>query len=110
MSVKPGAVVCMKNSFKDWTPTMEVSYRTEKGYATVFMLLGSVKQDQYHTFDGEAAIRNLGWVPETEKDEALAALKKTVAVLDELLPQLGKVTVDVGALNQALIAARPLLA
>lgn len=110
MSLKPGAVVCMKNSFKDWTPNMEVTFKVQKGYALAFMLLGDLPQDQYHKFDGRAAIRNLGWVPETEKDEALAALKKTVAVLDELLPQMGKVTVDVGALNEALMAARPLLA
>lgn len=39
----------------------------------------------------------------------LDALKLTVASLDQLLPFLGKVPADVGLLNEALCAARPLL-
>lgn len=39
----------------------------------------------------------------------LEALKLTVASLDQLLPFLGKVPADVGLLNEALCAARPLL-
>ena len=38
-----------------------------------------------------------------------AALDLCVASLDQLLPHLGKVPADVGLLNEALCAARPLL-
>jgi len=37
------------------------------------------------------------------------ALTKCVASLDQLLPYLAKVPADVGLLNDALVAARPLL-
>lgn len=37
------------------------------------------------------------------------ALTKAVAALDQLLPYLGKIPADVGLLNDALVAARPLL-
>jgi hypothetical protein len=40
----------------------------------------------------------------------MAALKLCVESLDQLLPYLGKVPADVGLLNEALVAARPILA
>lgn len=43
------------------------------------------------------------------RDELEAALAKCVASLDQLLPYLAKVPADVGLLNDALMAARPLL-
>ncbi|HBW09438.1 MAG: hypothetical protein JL55_18805 [Pseudomonas sp. BICA1-14] len=43
------------------------------------------------------------------RDELEAALAKCVASLDQLLPYLAKVPADVGLLNEALMAARPLL-
>lgn len=42
--------------------------------------------------------------------DQLAALKLCVASLDQLLPYLGKVPADVGLINEALMAARPLIA
>ena len=42
-------------------------------------------------------------------DGLVKALTKTVASLDQLLPYLGKIPADVGLLNDALVAARPLL-
>jgi len=42
-------------------------------------------------------------------NELEAALAKCVASLDQLLPYLAKVPADVGLLNDALVAARPLL-
>ena len=44
-----------------------------------------------------------------ENGQLLAALIKCVASLDQLLPYLAKVPADVGLLNDALMAARPLL-
>ena len=44
-----------------------------------------------------------------ERDALRAALTKTVASLDQLLPYLGKIPADVGLLNDALVGARPLL-
>lgn len=44
-----------------------------------------------------------------ENGQLLAALAKCVASLDQLLPYLAKVPADVGLLNDALMAARPLL-
>lgn len=44
-----------------------------------------------------------------ENGQLLAALAKCVASLDQLLPYLAKVPADVGLLNDALTAARPLL-
>lgn len=44
-----------------------------------------------------------------EIDELREALTKCVASLDQLLPYLAKVPADVGLLNDALMAARPLL-
>lgn len=41
--------------------------------------------------------------------ELKAALAKCVASLDQLLPYLAEVPADVGLLNDALMAARPLL-
>jgi hypothetical protein len=41
--------------------------------------------------------------------ELQGALAKCVASLDQLLPYLAKVPADVGLLNDALVAARPLL-
>ena len=41
--------------------------------------------------------------------DLLAALKLTVQSLDQLLPHLAKTPADVGLLNEALCAARPLL-
>lgn len=46
---------------------------------------------------------------EKERDALRAALIKTVASLDQLLPHAGKIPADVGLLNDALVAARPLL-
>ncbi len=42
--------------------------------------------------------------------EVISALSKCVASLDQLLPYLGKVPADVGLLNDALVAARAVLA
>lgn len=44
-----------------------------------------------------------------ENDRLRKALGACVASLDQLLPHLGKVPADVGLLNSALCAARPLL-
>lgn len=44
-----------------------------------------------------------------ENGQLLAALAKCVASLDQLLPHLAKVPADIGLLNDALMAARPLL-
>lgn len=48
-------------------------------------------------------------VKQQKLDDALEALTLCVASLDQLLPYLGKVPADVGLLNDALMAARPLL-
>lgn len=45
----------------------------------------------------------------TRAFELEQALTKCVASLDQLLPYLAKVPADVGLLNEALVAARPLL-
>ena len=62
------------------------------------------------TLAGENDLLLEGKVQDAETIHVLEqALTKCVASLDQLLPYLAKVPADVGLLNDALMAARPLL-
>lgn len=42
-------------------------------------------------------------------EDSMKALKLLTAVVDQMLPQIGKLSIDIGKLNEGLILARPIL-
>lgn len=93
MTVRPGDIVIM-TGFTSWQPTVQASFRPPKGTVAVFLLLGDADKKNPGTFDPEAALRRIGWYPESDfgptepgtgsiKDRAaeLAASMKVMAAL-----------------------------
>lgn len=93
MSVRPGDIVIM-TGFTSWQPTVQASFKPPKGDVAVFLLLGNAEKKNPGAFDPEAALRRIGWYPESDfgpvepssgsiKDRAaeLAASMKVMAAL-----------------------------
>lgn len=91
----------------------EISKLDELHYLSPLKHLGRLTKADYEE-DGALQAENdrllEGKVQDAETIHVLEqALTKCVASLDQLLPYLAKVPADVGLLNDALVAARPLL-
>lgn len=93
MSVRPGDIVIM-TGFTSWQPTVQASFKPPKGDVAVFLLLGNAEKKNPGAFDPDAALRRIGWYPESDfgpaepssgsiKDRAaeLAASMKVMAAL-----------------------------
>lgn len=87
MNCGPGSVINLTN-FTHYTPSMQVGFKPPKGMVAVFMLLGNADKKDPNSFDPEAAIRALGWVPATDSADLLSALEGMVAVAEKnIYPQ-----------------------
>lgn len=93
MTVKPGDIITM-SSFKHVQPTITAGFKVPHGRLAVFLLLGDVDKKDPDSFDPGAALRSIGWYPESDfgpaepgtgsiKDRAaeLAASMKVMAAL-----------------------------
>lgn len=84
MSLRPGDVIHMA-SFTHVQPGLSVGYKSGKGRVSVFILLGNTDKAAPEQFDPEAAIRRLGWVPASEKNEAVSDLLEDLRVAAQTL-------------------------
>lgn len=93
MSVRPGDIITM-SSFNHVQPTLKAGFKAPHGRLAVFLLLGDVDKKDPDSFDAGAALRAIGWYPESDfgpaepgagsiKDRAaeLAASMKVMAAL-----------------------------
>lgn len=83
-TVVPGDVLNM-TSFKHVQPGVEVGYSAGRGRVAVFILLGHADKAAPEKFDPEAAIRRLGWVPASEKNEAVTNLMEDLRIAAQTL-------------------------
>lgn len=70
---------------------------------------GALRQQRAQLTDENEKLAATLCILRQRHKSVIAALDLCVASLDQLLPHLGKVPADVGLLNKALCAARPLL-
>lgn len=93
MTVKPGDVITM-SSFNHVQPNLTAGFKAPHGRLAVFLLLGDTDKKAPESFDPGAALRSIGWFPESDfgpaepgtgsiKDRAaeLAASMKVMAAL-----------------------------
>jgi len=55
--------------FKHTTPDLQVGYKAPRGRTLVFICLGDADKKDPDGFDAEQALRDMGWIPETEADK-----------------------------------------
>ena len=60
------------------------------------------RTEYVHTEQGRANVRLIQNAPELYE-----ATKLAIVLLDQIMPQIGKLVIDIGALNQFFITARP---
>ena len=90
---RPGSIITM-TSFNHVQPTMKAGFKAPHGRVAVFLLLGDADKKDPDAFDAGAALRSIGWYPESDfgpvepstgsmKDRAaeLAASMKVMAAL-----------------------------
>ena len=73
-----------QTSFTHYTPSLQVRFAAPKGRVAVMLLLGDTDKKAPETFDATAALNRLGWIAETELEDAqsqLAALREELANL-----------------------------
>lgn len=64
---RSGDVLCLKGRFTVANGDLQVGLSAGRGQTAVVLYLGHCSDNQADTFDAEAALRRLGWVPAKEK-------------------------------------------